>query len=473
MTERQVSNLLLAIGATGLLALSVLTLWFGPHSAERLERQVSTAASEALAAGGFEWARATAYGQRVVLEGVAPTDQEKASAVEAVRGAKGVQKVAATALEVAPVVSPFRIVARKDKAGVTLEGVVPNRLSMKEIDEAAHTLFGNTLTIKLQLASGVPAGVDWTVATIQGLDALKRLDQGAFDLTGTRLTVSGLARDEAVVADIRDKMLRAGGGITATVTLTGPPEWTARFSGGGLTFEGKSPSKWTQGALAAATGLPDSRIADRSVAGGSGDWQKRAMAALPYLARFKSGAIEVQGKEFRISGEAPASSGDWLREDMARISDGFTVVYALTDAAPQLDEIANLDFGSASGRRGACEEAFKRVLGSRQIVFANRTARLQRASGPALDAMLDVARRCPDVRFEVQGYTDAQGRKADNIRLSGQRAGAVKDWLAAHGIPADRLSSVGYGPDRPVATNRTERGRAQNRRIEIRVTGGE
>lgn len=73
------------------------------------------------------------------------------------------------------------------------------------------------------------------------------------------------------------------------------------------------------------------------------------------------------------------------------------------------------------------------------------------------------------LRAEVIGHTDSVGRAADNKVLSMNRARSVVTYLGNIGVPTDRLTSDGVGPDRPVADNATEAGRQQNRRVEIFV----
>ena len=74
------------------------------------------------------------------------------------------------------------------------------------------------------------------------------------------------------------------------------------------------------------------------------------------------------------------------------------------------------------------------------------------------------------VWFEVEGHTDATGDAAYNMLLGEERAMAVRDYLAkAHGIALSRLEVISYGEDEPVADNKTREGRAQNRRVVIRV----
>lgn len=75
----------------------------------------------------------------------------------------------------------------------------------------------------------------------------------------------------------------------------------------------------------------------------------------------------------------------------------------------------------------------------------------------------------PAMRLEVSGHTDNVGTKASNLRLSQQRAQAVVNYLVGQGVLESRLTHKGFGFEQPVATNNTEEGRQQNRRVEIKV----
>jgi OOP family OmpA-OmpF porin len=68
----------------------------------------------------------------------------------------------------------------------------------------------------------------------------------------------------------------------------------------------------------------------------------------------------------------------------------------------------------------------------------------------------------------IEGHTDNVGNRDANLRLSRARADAVRAYFIAKGIAASRLTSVGLGPDQPIAPNDTEEGRAKNRRIQLR-----
>ncbi len=73
----------------------------------------------------------------------------------------------------------------------------------------------------------------------------------------------------------------------------------------------------------------------------------------------------------------------------------------------------------------------------------------------------------PDLRISIEGHTDNKGSAKHNRELSKKRAEAVKTYLADHGVAEDRLETVGWGPDKPIADNRTKSGRAENRRVEF------
>jgi outer membrane protein OmpA-like peptidoglycan-associated protein len=102
------------------------------------------------------------------------------------------------------------------------------------------------------------------------------------------------------------------------------------------------------------------------------------------------------------------------------------------------------------------------------VNFAANRAVLTPAARTELDKVAITMQGLPGSRWEVGGYTSSVGAAARNLRLSQQRADAVKTYLVSKGVPAASLTAVGYGPRNPIATNRTARGRAQNMRVEIK-----
>jgi OOP family OmpA-OmpF porin len=73
----------------------------------------------------------------------------------------------------------------------------------------------------------------------------------------------------------------------------------------------------------------------------------------------------------------------------------------------------------------------------------------------------------PELKFEIGGHTDSDGDNAYNLKLSQQRADAVKQQLISQGIDASRFTTKGYGSSKPIADNTSPEGKANNRRVEF------
>ena len=101
------------------------------------------------------------------------------------------------------------------------------------------------------------------------------------------------------------------------------------------------------------------------------------------------------------------------------------------------------------------------------IYFDTNKATIKPTSQPKLDEAADILKKYPQIRLEISGHTDSRGSRDYNVDLSQQRAEAVRDYLVGKGIDAGRLQTRGAGPDEPRDTNRTDEGRANNRRIEF------
>jgi OOP family OmpA-OmpF porin len=103
------------------------------------------------------------------------------------------------------------------------------------------------------------------------------------------------------------------------------------------------------------------------------------------------------------------------------------------------------------------------------INFKTGSADILPGSYVILDRALKVLQDYPDVNLEISGHTDNRGKADYNRDLSQRRADSVKTYFVQRGIASTRLQSIGYGPTRPIADNKTQSGRATNRRTEFRL----
>lgn len=103
------------------------------------------------------------------------------------------------------------------------------------------------------------------------------------------------------------------------------------------------------------------------------------------------------------------------------------------------------------------------------VTFEFDSAQLTAESRPVLDDVAADLKKYPRLQVELQGHTDSKGSDAYNLKLSNQRAQSVRDYLLSQGVSSQQLVAKGYGESQPVADNKTEEGRTENRRVVMQV----
>lgn len=136
-------------------------------------------------------------------------------------------------------------------------------------------------------------------------------------------------------------------------------------------------------------------------------------------------------------------------------------VFALREE--NLMDLSQLDMASL-------EELNHSKLRTSAIHFAYKSAALQPDSDPVLQQVIDLMRQHPEVQLVIEAHTDNIGGRTYNMMLSQERAASVVQYLVEHGVDPLRLVPVGHGKNHPIASNKTETGRSQNRRVEFRMT---
>jgi len=116
-------------------------------------------------------------------------------------------------------------------------------------------------------------------------------------------------------------------------------------------------------------------------------------------------------------------------------------------------------------------EEVKKALNAyvKTILFDTGKSTIKAQSAEVLGNIIDILKEYSNAKFSIEGHTDSVGSDALNMKLSKERASSVMNYLITNGVASSRLSSEGYGESRPIDSNKTAAGRANNRRVEINL----
>jgi len=178
-----------------------------------------------------------------------------------------------------------------------------------------------------------------------------------------------------------------------------------------------------------------------------------------------------EGAIAEVDQKAQAAQG---AADQAKTAAG--AADASARAAGQRAEVADKKAGDAGAKAEEVDKASKRlvytvVLSEGEGKFTFGKAKLPDDIKAKLDDLVTKLKADPNgAYFEIEGHTDGVGAKAINEKIGLERAEAVKRYLfEQHQIPLHKMNVISYGADKPVASNKTKAGRAENRRVVVRV----
>lgn len=410
-----------------------------------------------------------------------------------------------------PAVSPYIIKIEHFGSVISLTGYVPSDEVRAQLVAATRKRFPDReIRDQLQLASGEPPRLGDCFAA--GLGALGQLETGAMTITDSKMALTGVTRQEALLEKLPGEVrAQANRACEANVQLAfdAPPEpdltWRAAFDGEkALTIEGQVIDARTRAAIvqSATRYFPNSEILDRmTIAGGaSAKWPAAADLGLKLLSQLRKGETVLSRQELVVRGEAKDTGVQTsVRDQIGRgIPKGYTgrdiievrsdaMIWAEQEAKRKAAEQRAKELAAAEAasrpktesvpaevqkrkdEANACQRLLRDIATTGTIRFDWASANLDRASKPTLDKLAEVSRACPNAKIDIEGHTDAEGTPERNRNLSERRAQAVVDYLVGVGIAAQRLRAVGYGETRPIAPNDTAANRARNRRIEFTV----
>lgn len=194
------------------------------------------------------------------------------------------------------------------------------------------------------------------------------------------------------------------------------------------------------------------------------DWPVRVLAGLETLSYLSNGAVTVTPDNLMIKGntgrkDASAMIAGFLSEKLGEAAQ-FSIEVTYQE---ELDPIAHIPSPEE------CEERIAQMQVNRKIGFEPGAATLDETGLQIMDDIAEILKECGEIRMEIGGHTDSQGREVMNQQLSQNRAQAVLNELRTRRVLTASISAKGYGESQPIADNKTEEGREANRRIEFRL----
>jgi OOP family OmpA-OmpF porin len=431
-----------------------------------VEADLAVRTTAALKDTVLDKSRITVAGRDVTFAADAFSEDGRRSAVASVKAVPGVRLVN-DETRLVPEAKPFVWSAERDVVRVTLGGSSPLPAIKSKLVEAAHaSLAGVEVVDQMNLSRGAPPRFD--NAALLLIDQIGKLKDGKIVISDGNVSLSGMARDlggrEAIAAALKN--LPEGFSVAAN-DIKAPPYIFQAYKDPvavTLTLSGYVPDNNVHAAIAAAAGRKffGEKVVDnlKASVGAPSGFANAVAPALGALSRLSTGTLVVSDREVKLSGDAFYDAAavqirSGLGKDFPKDWQ-FKADVSVKPAAAPVDATV-------------CQQLFSGLLAKGKIQFESGRATIDPDSAGLLDRLTETALRCPTANIEIAGHTDADGEDSFNQALSEKRAQAVMDYLVKAGLPANRFTPTGYGSTQPVASNDTDEGKAQNRRIDFVV----
>jgi len=376
-----------------------------------------------------------------------------------------------------PVITPFTLRLVKDERSAHFDSCSANTEKARQrILNAAHRagLQGRSICI---LGMGSPSP-KWGIAVEQGIDAITKLGTGSITFSDTDVTiVAGVGTTQVsfdrIIGELENN-LPAVFALYAKLPETedsslGPQEFIATLSPEGLVqlrgrLANENMRNLTESYARATFGTSNVYMAARLVSDLPDTWPLRILTGLEALSKLSYGVVTVTPNMVVVSGSAG--------EQMASTKIASLLAAKLGEAEEfdiEVTYIEKLDSIAALPTPDECEAEIAAIVAISKITFEPGSATINASALGTMDDIAEILRQCGDLKLEVQGHTDSQGREEMNLNLSQARAQSVLNELRARRVLTSTYTAKGYGEINPIADNKEEAGREANRRIEFRL----
>ena len=376
-----------------------------------------------------------------------------------------------------PVITPFTLRFLIDEKGAHFDACSADTEDAKRIILASAKAAGLEGQANCTVGMGVPS-TNWATAVDESIKALNELGGGSITISNADITFigsGGVAQGQfdRIVGELETALPEAFA-LYAKLPETvdpnqGPPEFTATLSPEGqVQLRGRLSNDNLRTVVdsyaKARFGSDKVYIATRVVDGLPNDWAARVLTGIEALSGLSNGAVSVTPTTLSVRGNTGDPNANRTIATLLATKLGEAQEFEIDVAyLEKLDPVAGLPTADE------CEADINKILGSGKINFEPGSATIDAATLGTMDKIGELLKTCGELRLEIQGHTDSQGREEMNLALSQSRAQSVLNELRARRVPTSSFSAKGYGETRPIQDNDSEGGREANRRIEFRL----
>lgn len=378
-----------------------------------------------------------------------------------------------------PVITPFTLRYLIDDNGARFDACSADTEQARARILAAANAAGGNGGASCVLGLGVPSP-KWAEAAALGISKLAEIGKGSITFADADITLVAAegtpsATFDRVVGELQAALprvfaLHAVLPVAEGQNNAGPPEFTATLSPEGLVqlrgrLNDETMQRMADAYAKARFGSSSVYSAARTAEDLPADWPIRVLSGIEALSRLSNGVVSVTPEAITVRGishdeDAQATIAGFLSD---RLGDAKSYSLDITYEAPPppADEPMTPEM---------CESQIAEVQRSTgKITFEPGSATIAASSLDTMNAIATILSDCGEIRLEIQGHTDSQGRESMNQALSQDRAQTVLNELRSRRVLTSTYTAKGYGESVPIAENDTEEGREANRRIEFRL----